>query len=342
VAQVADFAGDGQADILWRHAITGSNIVWNNGNSQDKTNIGGVSDPNWRVIDGEAGGTVMGGTGNNTLYGTALNDRLVGGAGNDVLTGGAGADQFVFNSLVGTDTIRDFTASQDRLVFDSAVFVGLTTSNAADRLSINKWGHLLYDADGTAGPGTPLHLATLVGNANIGGQYTIDILVRDAAGKESVQTTTLNVIKVDDIPPVVSANQAFDYAENQSADSVIATVAATDAVGVTDFRFSATSSSTSADGFFSIASDGKVRITASGVAAGVAQNDFEAGANTFSYGIQARDAEGNWSSAVAVTLNVTDVDDTAPVVSPSQSFNDAENQSADTIIAAVAATDAGA
>jgi Ca2+-binding RTX toxin-like protein len=116
-------------------------------------------------MDGEAGGSVMGGAGNNTLYGTALNDRLVGGAGNDVLFGGAGADQFVFNSLTGTDVIRDFTSGQDTLVFEGMAFMGLNADSASDRLSVNAQGHLLYDADGD-GPDTALHIATLMNNGS--------------------------------------------------------------------------------------------------------------------------------------------------------------------------------
>ena len=85
-----------------------------------------------------------------------------------------------------------------------------------------------------------------------------------------------------------------------------------------------------------IAANGQVSITAAGVAAGVENNDFETGLNSFTYGIEARDAAGNWSAAEDITLNVTDVDDTAPVVTAGQNLYYAENQSAGDLIGFVA------
>jgi Ca2+-binding RTX toxin-like protein len=42
-------------------------------------------------------------------------DSLSGESGSDRLTGGTGADAFVFNSLVGADTITDYTLFEDKL-----------------------------------------------------------------------------------------------------------------------------------------------------------------------------------------------------------------------------------
>jgi VCBS repeat-containing protein len=175
--------------------------------------------------------------------------------------------------------------------------------------------------------------------------FTYGVQAGDAAGNWSSSVdVALHVTDLDDTAPVISADQSFSYAENQSADTVVGTVAATGAVGVTGFRFTnpeGTPGTTSTDGFFTIASDGKISITSAGVAAGVAQNDFETSPNDFTYGVQAGDAAGHWSAAVDVALHVTDLDDTAPVVSASQSFSYAENQSADAVVATVLATDAG-
>lgn len=124
----------------------------------------------------------------------------------------------------------------------------------------------------------------------------------------------LNSLTGDSIAPTVTASQSFNYAENRAAGAVVGTVAATDNTAVTAFRFSATGTNTSADGYYTIDNTGKISITAAGVAAGVANNDFETGANQFTYGIQAGDAAGNWSAATNITLNVTDLDDTPPVL----------------------------
>ena len=98
--------------------------------------------------------------------------------------------------------------------------------------------------------------------------------------------------------------------------------------------------STSTDGYFSINSSGQISIHSAGIAAGVDQNDFETGDNSFQYAIQATSDGSNWGNAVDITLNVTDLDDNAPVITASQSFNYSENQSADAVVATVLATDA--
>jgi predicted extracellular nuclease len=57
-------------------------------------------------------------TGRDTIVGTDGDDIIEGGPGVDTLTGGAGKDQFVYTSMLDVgDTITDFTAGQDQLVF---------------------------------------------------------------------------------------------------------------------------------------------------------------------------------------------------------------------------------
>lgn len=109
---------------------------------------------------------------------------------------------------------------------------------------------------------------------------------------------------VDTTLPVVSAAQAFTYQENQASGYVIGTVLASDNSGsVTGFKFADSGTSTSQDGYYSISASGVVSLTAAGVAA--AANDFETTPNSFTYGIQARDAANNWSSSADITFNVS-------------------------------------
>ena len=68
---------------------------------------------------------------------------------------------------------------------------------------------------------------------------------------------------------MVTPAQSFSYAENQTAGAVIATVVATDDVGVTGFRFSDSGTGTSLDGYYTIGANGQISITAAGVAAGI-------------------------------------------------------------------------
>ncbi|MBD1193311.1 Ig-like domain-containing protein, partial [Vulcanococcus sp. Clear-D1] len=134
------------------------------------------------------------------------------------------------------------------------------------------------------------------------------------AGSGTTSSSNYTVDTVDDTAPTV-ANQSFSYAENQAAGATVASVIASDAVGVTQFRFEnagGTPGATSTDGFFAIDNAGIITITAAGAAAGIDQNDFETGLNAFIYNVQAADTANNWSAAATITLYVTDVDDTAP------------------------------
>ena len=121
----------------------------------------------------------------------------------------------------------------------------------------------------------------------------------DAAGNNSAATITLNETDLDDTNPVI-ANQSFSYAENRAAGATVATVVATDNVAVTTYRFTATGTNTSADGFFQISNAGVITITAAGAAANV--NDFESAPNSSAYSVTALDAAGN-SSTANITLN---------------------------------------
>src|SRR2546427_384453 len=51
IVGVGDFDGDGKADVLWRHAVTGETYVWfMNGLAIASSTPGfAVADPNWKV-----------------------------------------------------------------------------------------------------------------------------------------------------------------------------------------------------------------------------------------------------------------------------------------------------
>ncbi len=170
--------------------------------------------------------------------------------------------------------------------------------------------------------------------------FTYGIEAGDMTGNWSAsEIVTLHVTDVDEASPVMDAGQNFSYAENQVAGAVIGIVSASDDVGVTGYRFTDSGNATSLDGFYTIAANGQIRITAAGVAAGNANNDFETGANSFSYDIEAGDAAGNWSVAESVTFDVTDLDETIPVVTVGQSFDYAENRATGTVVGSVIASD---
>jgi Ca2+-binding RTX toxin-like protein len=145
------------------------------------------------TLTGGAGNdTISGAGGNDTLSGDAGNDVINGGAGadvisgglgNDILTGGTGADAFVFNTapnaVTNVDMLTDFTAVDDTIRLENAVFTALTATGvlnvnffrlgtaAADNNDFVIYdqtsGNLYYDADGN-GAGAQVLIATLANN----------------------------------------------------------------------------------------------------------------------------------------------------------------------------------
>ena len=89
--------------------------------------------------------------GNDVLNGGKGDDILFGGAGNDQLTGGEGDDNFVFlaNSNSGHDTITDFQAGSDKVVFADLV----NTNNLQNAVWNNQTHTLSFtgvDSNGTS------------------------------------------------------------------------------------------------------------------------------------------------------------------------------------------------
>ena len=90
-----------------------------------------------------------------SLNGGAGNDRLDGGAGDDRLTGGAGNDRFLFpDDEEGDDTITDFEADSDVLVFDEDEWNGEDGNdlqNLIDAVSVDEDGNIVIDRPGENG-----------------------------------------------------------------------------------------------------------------------------------------------------------------------------------------------
>jgi Ca2+-binding RTX toxin-like protein len=129
--------------------------------------------------------TLTGNGGRNTLKGGAGNDKLNGGWGSDILAGGTGRDVFVFNTRPdrwgNLDTITDFSAVDDTIWLDNAIFTKLGAGTSAAPVTLNSafltfgtkakdandfliydqaTGNLSYDADGS-GAGAAVVFAKL-------------------------------------------------------------------------------------------------------------------------------------------------------------------------------------
>lgn len=129
---------------------------------------------------GRGNDTIDGGAGNDVLNGGRDTDVITGGLGNDVLTGGTGADAFIFNSVLnGTtnvDNITDFTAVDDTIRLENAIFTALTATGVLNTTMLRlgtaavdnndfiiydaNSGNLWYDADAN-GAGAQVLFATL-------------------------------------------------------------------------------------------------------------------------------------------------------------------------------------
>jgi hypothetical protein len=138
-------------------------------------------------------------------------------------------------------------------------------------------------------------------------QYSFSVIATDAAGNESsAQSVTLDINDVDDTAPLItSGDTAVAIDENSGSDQVIYTATADDSADVSDTPI-AFSLSADSDAALSIdASTGEVTLNA--------DPDHET-QSQYSFSVIATDAAGNESSAQSVTLDINDVDDTAPLI----------------------------
>ncbi|QPH53393.1 calcium-binding protein [Pontivivens ytuae] len=105
-------------DILSNRLGTGNDFMFG-GSGNDEFRIAGEAN----FAFGEEGNDTLRGEddffiGVDALDGGDGDDVLFGGGGNDLLTGGEGSDTFEFNDASHRDTVTDFTAGEDVLVFD--------------------------------------------------------------------------------------------------------------------------------------------------------------------------------------------------------------------------------
>jgi hypothetical protein len=137
-------------------------------------------------------------------------------------------------------------------------------------------------------------------------QYSFSVIATDAAGNESAaQAVSLSIIDLDEVAPEVTSGAVADAIdENSGVGQVIYTATADDTADISGgVTFSLSAGS---DAALSIdASTGAVTLNA--------DPDYEA-QSQYSFSVIATDVAGNPSEAKAVTLDINNVDDTAPVI----------------------------
>ena len=163
--------------------------------------------------------------------------------------------------------------------------------------------------------------------------FSLVVRVTDPSSNTATGTITINVTDVDDTDPVI-LDQTFTYAESQAANYAIGSVSATDSNTLT-YAFE---TGENPDGFFAInSSTGAITLTSTGSASSAASNDYATTPNSFSLIVKVTDLASNTATGT-ITINVTEVDNTAPVLAD-QTFTYAESQAANYAIGTVSATD---
>ena len=146
--------------------------------------------------------------------------------------------------------------------------------------------------------------------------YTATVTASDGTNS-TTQDITVNVTNVNDVAPEFTSSTTFSAAENQTA---IGTVTATDDEG-DDVTFTISGSEININ-------------SSSGVLTFASAPDYE---TKSSYTATVTASDGTNSTTQNITVNVTNVNDVAPVFTSSATFSAAENQTA---IGTVTATDA--
>ncbi|MBS7542269.1 protease [Ancylobacter oerskovii] len=142
---------DSLADIVFEKPSNGVDTLWtsvNRGLDADFENIalfGTATDAGGNGLDNIVSGNALannlyGGAGSDSLYGHVGSDRLFGEEGNDYMTGGTGRDAYyggagydyaIIQNGGGVDYFVDFKASEDRVVFESAIFSSIGAAMSA-------------------------------------------------------------------------------------------------------------------------------------------------------------------------------------------------------------------
>ncbi|MEZ6122627.1 MAG: DUF2341 domain-containing protein [Planctomycetaceae bacterium] len=161
--------------------------------------------------------------------------------------------------------------------------------------------------------------------------YTLNITVSDGVHTSAAQSVTVSVTDQNDNLPVITAGQIFGVSEAATAGSVVGVVQATDPDSGTTFSDWAITGG-NADNIFAInASTGQITVN------DPAALDYE---TSTSHVLQLTVSDGTQTSAArSITINVTDVNDNTPVITPSQTFTVAENSAVGTSLGTAVATD---
>ena len=218
----------------------------------------------------------------------------------------------------------------------NATSLGTVTATDPDTTgSLQSWAIVSGNGDGIFQINASTGEITVVDNSNLDREttsgYVLGIEVSDGVATSATENVTINVTDVNDTVPVVDAGQSFDVSESAANATSLGTVTATDP-DTTGSLQSWTIVSGNGDGIFQInASTGEITVV---------DNSNLDRETTSSYVLGIEVSDGVATSATEnVTINVTDANDTVPVVDAGQSFNVSESAANATSLGTVTATD---
>ena len=164
--------------------------------------------------------------------------------------------------------------------------------------------------------------------------YNLLVTVSDGETTSSAETVTINVNDLNDNTPIITASQSFNVDENSANDTSVGTVMATDAdVTVTTYQDWEITGGNTSNAFAIDSSSGELTV------ADTSQLDYEDGAISYTLSLTVSDG-ANTANAETVTININDLNDNTPIITPSQSFDIDEASANGTSLGTVAATDA--
>jgi len=159
--------------------------------------------------------------------------------------------------------------------------------------------------------------------------FNLSIIATDGVASSAAEVVVVNLTDVNDVVPVVAAAGPFSVAEDVANSTVVGSVIATDADSAV-IGYSITAGNTG--NAFAIDASGQITVV------NTAAIDFES-ATSFSLTITATDGV-NTSAGEVISVNVTDVNDSTPVVTPAQSFDVSDAATNGAVVGTVVATDA--
>ena len=256
--------------------------------------------------------TVTGASGNGTLgldlrpSATGIQDR----AGNAIGGGATGQRYTLDNTAPGVTSIRRSAAELSAggaLSFTVSFSEAVTGVDASDFTVDKAAGVNAQDADISVSGSGNTYTVTV---ASVGGNglFSVDLKasgtgIADRSGNALVGGYTAgDTYLLDSTAPIVAPSQAFSIPENMATGLIIGQVRASDANRLASFRIA----SGDPNGYFTIDSDGVVRLSAAGAAPNAPSRDYETAPNLFTLDIIATDAAGLDSATQSITIQVLD------------------------------------